>query len=252
MKRKNMAAMVTSIALVGVVAVGGTLALLTSQANDLTNTFTVGKSYPDQALELREHDVTHEADGDYVTKGQQNWKVKLVDGKNVYTGIDYTDLFETNTVDKDPQFHLKPGSPASWIVAEISKMDDGTNTVGNGVLKVTGLDDNASGKWYKYDADAAAEGDAEFDDVFIPVTSAEQITNGLYIYYDKIAADGTTLPLFDQLTVQKAANGLTTNNQMVIKGVAVAALADDQYDTLQEAAFSAIEAANGVLNSSAD
>lgn len=249
MKRKNMAAMVTSIALVGAVAVGGTLALLTSQAKDLTNTFTVGKSYPDQALELREHDVTHEADGDYVTKGQQNWKV---DEDGNYVGIEYTDLFETNTVDKDPQFHLKAGSPASWIVAEISEMDEGANTVGDGVLKVTGLDDNASGKWYRYDADAAVAAGAEFDDVFIPVTNAEQITNGLYIYYDKIAADGITLPLFDQLTVQKAANGLTTNNRMVIKGVAVAALADEQYDTLQEAAFSAIEAANGVLHPSAD
>lgn len=245
MKRKNMAAMVTSIALVGAVAVGGTLALLTSQANDLTNTFTVGKSYPDQALELREHDVTREADGDYVTRGEQNWKV---DEDGNYVGIDYTDLFETNTVDKDPQFHLKTGSPASWIVAEISGMDKDANTVGNNVLKVTSLADGASGKWYKYDPAAAAEEDAEFADVFTQVTDANQITNGLYIYYDKIAANGTTEPLFDQLTVQKTVDGLTNNNKMYIKGVAVAALADEEYDELQEAAFSAIEAANGVLH----
>ena len=45
MKRKNIVAMVTSLALVGVVAVGGTLALLTAQTNNVVNTFAVGKGY---------------------------------------------------------------------------------------------------------------------------------------------------------------------------------------------------------------
>lgn len=55
MKRKNMATMVTCIALVGAVAVGGTLALLSQGSNTVTNTFTVGKGYnqdtPDLSLD---------------------------------------------------------------------------------------------------------------------------------------------------------------------------------------------------------
>lgn len=42
MKKKKIAALITSLALVGVVVVGGTLAYLTAQTDELKNVFTVG------------------------------------------------------------------------------------------------------------------------------------------------------------------------------------------------------------------
>lgn len=57
MTKKRIATMATCIALVGAVAVGGTLALLTRESNTVTNTFTVGTGYKEGDLSLREHDV---------------------------------------------------------------------------------------------------------------------------------------------------------------------------------------------------
>ena len=42
MKKKKIAALITSLALVGVVVVGGTLAYLTAQTETVENVFTVG------------------------------------------------------------------------------------------------------------------------------------------------------------------------------------------------------------------
>ena len=42
MKKKKIAALITSLALVGVVVVGGTLAYLTAQTDTVKNVFTVG------------------------------------------------------------------------------------------------------------------------------------------------------------------------------------------------------------------
>ncbi len=259
MKRKNMAAMVTSIALVGAVAVGGTLALLTAESNTVTNTFAVGANYPENALQLREHDVNREADGDYVSKGGDYWKTEGAD----YIGIEYTDLWKENTLDKDPQFILNAGSADSWIVASITGMDVDedtqapVNTVGGGVLEVSKLSSEvglSDAVWYKYDVDAAKKPGATFETAFTAVTQPAQITNGLYIYKEKVSAGESTAALFTQMKVNGSETAITIddNVNMTIQGVAVAALADDQYDTLQEAAFSAIEAANGVLHPSAD
>ena len=65
MTKKRIATMATCIALVGAVAVGGTLALLTSESKQLTNTFTVGSDYNSDGSDflLKENGVDHVLDG---------------------------------------------------------------------------------------------------------------------------------------------------------------------------------------------
>ena len=62
MNKKRIVTAVTCCALVGAIAVGGTIALLTSNAHTLKNTFTIGNNYPENALTLKEHAVERVTD----------------------------------------------------------------------------------------------------------------------------------------------------------------------------------------------
>ncbi len=104
MKRKNMISMVTSLALVGVVAVGGTLALLTSQTESLQNTFAVGNGYDQDGnpdFILQENVVTQDTDGSYIKKTEP--EALTADGQN------YNNLVSDTTLFKNPFFTLRDG-----------------------------------------------------------------------------------------------------------------------------------------------
>lgn len=223
MTKKRFGTMAACLALVGAVAVGGTLALLSTPSNTLTNTFAVGPDYPDDdgkiALELREHDVQKDLDTDNYGgySATENWKM---DDSGAYTDIDYTQIVEGTTLAKDPQFHLVAESPNSWIVAEI----DGLEEL-DGKLDVSAiLTDN---KWYHL-----VNGQWEI------VDSAEDVTDGYYMYGETVAANGTTDPLFTQLT----ATNVVDNNgdaielgNIVVKGVAVQAVEGSKFDDATKA-----------------
>lgn len=98
MKRKNMISMVTSLALVGVVAVGGTLALLTSNTDTVTNTFAIGNGYGENALTLDEAPVAQ------VTTGTDNFGGYDATGGERVKKNDYLNLVADTTLDKDPHF----------------------------------------------------------------------------------------------------------------------------------------------------
>ena len=212
MTKKRIATMATCIALVGAVAVGGTLALLTAPSNDVNNTFAVGEGFtdPDTALVLNESPVTQLANGDYVSAAGSR-----VESNN------YDQLVAGGTLYKDPKFDLTEG-PTSWIVAYIDSVDPKlSGTLGNGWIKVTGADTYTTDK-----EDKTITGDT------------------YYIYNTTVTADTDIPALFTQLTVGADATGNLT--AMNIKGCAVQAVGD--YQTVDTAVDTVVKAAVGAMN----
>lgn len=101
MNKKKMAMSITSVALVGAVVVGGTLAYLSDKSNMVTNTFNVGSGYTEEdghiGLWLDEKDVTDPA-------------------KRTEIGNEYEELLPGSIVEKDPTFHLTTGSTDSYVL----------------------------------------------------------------------------------------------------------------------------------------
>lgn len=211
MTKKRIATMATCIALVGAVAVGGTLALLTAPSNAVTNTFAVGEGFtdPESALVLNESPVTQLANGNYVSAAGSR-----VESNN------YDQLVAGGTLFKDPKFDLTDG-PTSWIVAYVDNIDSKlSGTLGDGWIKVTGTDTYSTNK-----EDKSITG------------------NTYYIYVDPVNTDTDIPALFTELTVGDGATGELA--AMNIKGCAVQAVGDGQnvdtaVDTVVKAAVTAM------------
>lgn len=211
MTKKRIATMATCIALVGAVAVGGTLALLTAQSNAVKNTFAVGEGFndPENALVLNESPVTQLANGDYVSS----------DGSRVESN-DYDQLVAGGTLFKDPKFDLIEG-PTSWIVAYIDQVDN----------KLSG---NLNDNWIK----------VSVSDGTYSTSEDKTITGGTYYIYNTTVNKDTNIPaLFTELTVGDGATGELA--AMNIKGCAVQAVGDGQnvdtaVDTVVKAAVTAM------------
>ena len=212
MTKKRIVTMATCIALVGAVAVGGTLALLTAPSKTVTNTFAVGEGFtdPTTALVLNESPVTQLANGDYVSAAGSR-----VESNN------YDQLVAGGTLYKDPKFDLTEG-PTSWIVAYIDNVDPKlSGTLGDGWIKVTGTDTYTTNK------------------------SDKTITGGTYYIYNATVTKDTNIPaLFTKLTVGDKATGAFT--AMNIKGCAVQAVGDDQ--SVDAVVDTVVKAAVGAMN----
>lgn len=114
MKKKKLLTAVMSLALVGVVAVGGTLAYLSDTSNEVKNTFTVGQGYvpedPDDPTSTALYlDETNIADPT---------------GDRTRTGNAYEDMLPGDSVVKDPMFHLTSNSPDSYVFAYVTGLED--------------------------------------------------------------------------------------------------------------------------------
>lgn len=221
MTKKRFATMATCIALVGAVAVGGTLALLTSTSDKVTNTFTVGEGYEDGDFYIDENQVKRDT-------GASNFGGYIEDGTSRVEAIDYEDLVAGTTLAKDPTLHVTQGSTESWVVAKISGL-----TANNGKLALEGT---ISG-WYEV-----------VDGELVEVTSAANLKdNTLYIYEKTLGgADGDTdsAPLFETVRVASSvAQGATFTN-IEVTGVAVEAV---EGASLQEAYTSVLAAADAVI-----
>ena len=229
MKRKNMISMVTSLALVGVVAVGGTLALLTSQTKQLTNTFTVGEDYADDGTDfkLKENKVDRVLDdpkegyefGDYA-KNDQVWEGSEVGT----TANEYKDIIPDSKLDKNPWFEIKVDvedpAPNSWIVAKVTGVND---------LKTKGVTLGDVGENW-----AVVSGNAQDGYTFEDVTVDTLVDGAILVYKDQLTQrNSRTNSLFTCLNVSpdfnEAAFGKATKN-LVIKGVAVQAVEGDSED----------------------
>lgn len=198
--KKKIALMATSLVLVAALAVGGTLAYLTSQ-DSVTNTFTVGK------VEIKLDEAKANADGSLVANAD---RVKA----NSYK------LMPGHTYNKDPMVTVLSGSESSYIkmtvtVTKAAELDaifdpnganmtsifkgyDSTNWIAKGNTEDTAANTRTYEFWYK-EAVAAPDGnvalDALFDQIEVPgtITNAQlQTIEGMTITVNAYAiqADG--------------------------------------------------------------
>lgn len=164
MKKKKILMTVMSLALVLVVAVGGTLAYLSDKSNTVTNTFNVGNGYEDEG--------NHTG----LWLDEKDWDGKDEEGKpaeRTETGNEYGELMPGSVVEKDPTFHLTAGSTDSYVFAEVKGVND---MIKAGyvftVSDPSGLNDPTSAfgaRWKKVD------GKPGFDGLYVYVVNSKAL-----------------------------------------------------------------------------
>ena len=223
MTKKRIATLATCIALVGAVAVGGTLALLTQQSNDVTNIFTVGDGYVADDIKLDEDTVTQEVSGTNLGGYKGN---NVAVAQRVETNT-YANLVANTTLDKDPTFRIVEGatSPKSWFVAKVEGVTDNA-----GKLSVSAVE--AGNGWYEVSLEDGVY-------TYTPVTAGTQIKDDTYYIYDTaISAGEETDPLFTQLHVDAVTAGVDPAN-IVISGTAVEAVGNATFEASRDAVMAA-------------
>lgn len=227
MTKKRIATMATCIALVGAVAVGGTLALLSAQSNDVTNTFTVGKAYdqndPNPDFYLDEAKVAQVTEGDNIGGYAETANPRVESNE-------YANIVENAYLAKDPQFHISDDCEVarSWIVAKISGFNA---TPGATTLKFTDVTDETvdgvvDGAWLK------VEKTKEGAYTYTPVTT-ENMGNGVYIFNASLAAGQSTKDLFQQLQVDTFVAGKNPST-ITVTGCAVEGVAGVTFDNMRD------------------
>ena len=237
MTKKRIATMATCIALVGAVAVGGTLALLSAQSNDVTNTFTVGKGYdqnePNPDFYLDEAKVAQVTEGDNIGGYAETDDARVESNQ-------YANIVADAYLAKDPQFHISSDCEVahSWIVAKV----DGFNTTpGATTLKFTDVDDTdmannaVAGSWYK-----VTEGEAEGTYVYTLVDGVEDMGNGVYIYSASLTAGQSTKDLFQHLQVDTFVAGQNPST-ITVTGYAVEGVAGVSFENMRDDVMAQID-----------
>lgn len=236
MKRKNMATMATCIALVGAVAVGGTLALLSTGPKTLTNTFTAGANYEDGDFLLKEHGVDPvitETTGYPYGSYQKNGTV--IDGDSTgEKGNTYGEIVPGTVLDKDPWFELAHGgkkTPDSWIVARLSKTELYDLQQKGITIEDVADADTSEAQWQIVTRDE--DGDWTVGDGGITketFTVEEYERDYIYFIFDRKLVDNgegdKTTELFTKLAAGE--NAVEVNDlHLTVQGVAVQALSDE-------------------------
>lgn len=169
MKKKNLITTVASVALVGVIAVGSTLAYLSAQDGTLTNTFTFAND-----IVVDVYETTNESS--YASVTSDGGK-----GVGVNGGIDYSNLIPGQTLNKNVDLDVDT-TFETYLYVNIKADGDGKKmTLGalEGWTPVEGkVDDNGYGI-YRKDSNVSAKTDAidVFDTVTVPdVDSTENVT----------------------------------------------------------------------------
>lgn len=214
MKKKNVLTMALSVSLVGVIAVGGTLAYLSSTTDPVTNTFTFDDSIE---IELKEHNLTQL---DSVTNdwkfgtGYDKWDDKYGDKENEYywvNGNTYSDVVPGQELKKDPtvKFVSVPKNGANLYVS-VSGVDDWFST---DMDIRTGT--NTDGVWVKIaDIDGEAVTPNTVDGIYKYVESA----SGALAVIDK--EDEAYVKVFDEVTVNST---LTNTGSLDDKNIVIEA-----------------------------
>ncbi len=218
MTKKRFGTMAACLALVGAVAVGGTLALLSAPSNTVTNTFTVGSGYnqdkdPTPDFYLDEAPIVKDVEGENLG------------GYNETTGTrveanTYADLVEGTTLAKDPQFHIDDECDVkySWIVAKITGFNstDGNETKLD-FATVVDKTENSNAAWFHV---TKTDDGYNYEEVTEQNKTTEMVDNGVYIYSVPLQKGENTNDLFQSLTVTNVNEGETIPN-IVISGWAV-------------------------------
>ena len=207
MRKRSLVTMIGSLALVGALGVGATLAYLSDKADDLTNTFTFTSAGIGIALD--------EADVDDVTNQEQF----DADGKSVRTAEGATQNYENiipgMTIHKDPTVTVKANSLNCNVfvsvqnanAAEVLTIGEmGTWTEVNPAdYGFTAADDTT---YYVYSGDNAT-GTVEENDAFKVVATS--------------ATDTVLDDVFEKVTFSGTINADTVFENIVIKAAAVQA-----------------------------
>ena len=236
MKKQKVATAVTCCALVGAIAIGGTLALLSTGPKTLTNTFTAGANYEDGDFLLKEHGVDPvitETTGYPYGSYQKNGTV--IDGDSTgEKGNTYGEIVPGTVLDKDPWFELAHGgkkTPDSWIVARLSKTElYDLQQKGITIEDVAGADISEA-QWQIVTRDE--DGDWTVGDGGITketFTVEEYERDYIYFIFDRKLVDNgegdKTTELFTKLAAGE--NAVEVNDlHLTVQGVAVQALSDE-------------------------
>ena len=119
MNKKKVAILATSVALLGAVGIGSTLAYFSDKTGTLNNTFTLGGDYEDGDLTLVESNVEQKANKDY----------EKIEGTTT-TGNDYLNLMPGSHVYKDPTVTLDADID-SYLFIKVTGMDE---AIQNGMI----------------------------------------------------------------------------------------------------------------------
>ncbi|MGN0965609.1 MAG: SipW-dependent-type signal peptide-containing protein [Dysosmobacter sp.] len=178
MKARKILAMVMALALTAALAVGGTLAYLTSQ-DSVTNTFTVGN------VQIKLNEAKANTDG------------TLVEGADRVKANSYK-LLPGHTYNKDPMVTVQKGSESSYVKMTVTftkaaELDaifapngadltsifngyDSANWIAKGDTKDTENNTRTYEFWYK-ETVAAPDEDVALDALFDSITVPGTITN---------------------------------------------------------------------------
>lgn len=202
MKRKNMAAMVTSIALVGVVAVGGTLALLSQSSNNVTNTFTVGEGYKENDVILNEAKITKDTSA--ANFGGYKEDEMAGEDDRVETNT-YADLVQGTTLAKDPRFKISTNCSVeySWIVAKIDGFNEHAGATQLSFASIDTSKTDSGEAWYHVTRQSDSKGGYTYN--YTEITDrnfqTELVNDGVYLYGKPLQKGDTTEDLFQSLRV---------------------------------------------------
>lgn len=236
MKKQKVATAVTCCALVGAIAIGGTLALLSTGPKTLTNTFTAGANYEDGDFLLKEHGVDPvitETTGYPYGSYQKNGTV--IDGDSTgEKGNTYGEIVPGTVLDKDPWFELAHGgkkTPDSWIVARLSKTELYDLQQKGITIEDVADADTSEAQWQIVTRDE--DGDWTVGDGGITketFTVEEYERDYIYFIFDRKLVDNgegdKTTELFTKLAAGE--NAVEVNDlHLTVQGVAVQALSDE-------------------------
>lgn len=266
MNMKKIATMATCMALVGAVAVGGTLALMAKE-DSITNTFMVGAGFPGgedgegKAYFYVDESVVkmNDKNGNWVNVGVKRTHKDQIYGVQTleqYFGDNKQDADEDGYVDetenwkvvadstlvKDPKFHVNAvmsgadKAPAAYVVAKLGAIPNGF--VPKSVNGTTG--------WYELEIVTSG-------DEVTSATLGDPVSNGdtlsadkYYVFMTALKVNGTeeTEALFD--TVEVGPDVTESNYTLPVYGVAVEVPSENasltEPETLNEIASAAYTA----------
>lgn len=192
MKKRNVMTMALSLAMVGVIGVGSTLAYLTATDSKVTNTFQFANGL---AVSLTEA-VPTEGLGDASAVAQSNGK-----------GVAYTNVVNGQTLPKEPKIELTQYTVDTYVFAKIDNNTNNKVTVGTINSAWTDCGEDAEGnKIYGRLVDVDLTPDDQATPLFSNVTITSDDVAGLtdlgeiVIYVSAIQASG-----FDDMEAALAA-----------------------------------------------
>ena len=230
MKKRKIMMSVMSAALVGVVAIGGTLAYLSDTTEKVVNTFNVGAGYIDDGKHV----------GLWLDETLWDTASNLPTDSRTEDGNLYKDMMPGSVVLKDPTFHLTTGSTDSYVFAEVNGLDEMVEKhflIGNkNYEEEQPLTSALNTNWYKVDGSADSvldgvylyvevdeDGAVVFDEYGKPVPAVveggaklEPMFN--YVWYDKNTVNAEH---DDNVTAQSSSEANGILQDITVRGAAV-------------------------------